>query len=146
MDRDRHEPTFGKADLQDVEFRDTPRYGSAGQANATATPWKTMILAALAAIAIIMGLIEWNARRQAAAISAELTRPMNAKEQARFDAEMKKLEAQLDRELRSIAPRHVDLRLPVYEPLPLQSGERCINGRRFKRIQNGWQDLPGKPC
>jgi len=35
-----------------------------------------------------MGLIEWNARRQAAAMTAELMRPMTKSEQAQFDREM----------------------------------------------------------
>lgn len=148
MDRERHEPTFGTPDLHDIKFSDRRRRTPVREATGTSIPWGPIILAALATIAIVMGLIEWNARRQAAAMTAELMRPMNAKEQARFDAEMKKLEAQVDRELQAIAPRAVDMPLPVYryDPLPLQPGERCINGRRFKRIEGGWQDLPTKPC
>lgn len=29
---------------------------------------------------------------------------------------------------------------------PLDNDERCIQGRRFKRLENGWQQIPHDPC
>ena len=29
---------------------------------------------------------------------------------------------------------------------PLAEGERCIQGRRFQRVENGWVQLPREPC
>lgn len=31
-------------------------------------------------------------------------------------------------------------------PRPLSDGERCLQGRRFKRVSNGWVQLPHDPC
>lgn len=96
-------------------------------------------------IAIAMDLIEWNARRQAAAVARELMRSFTAQEEA-------KPKAALDRDVRRLkaatatgvaaARRTVQLDrlLPVTEPRPLQAGERCMQGRRFKRIERGWRE------
>lgn len=29
---------------------------------------------------------------------------------------------------------------------PIADGERCIQGRRFQRVENGWVHLPRDPC
>ncbi|WDL51990.1 chloride channel protein [Xanthomonas campestris] len=29
---------------------------------------------------------------------------------------------------------------------PLESDERCIQHKRFRRLSNGWQELPHDPC
>ena len=29
---------------------------------------------------------------------------------------------------------------------PLADDERCIQGKRFRRLSNGWQELPSDPC
>jgi len=51
------------------------------------------------------------------------------------------------RTTRTTAPR-VPNRSPYVAPTidPLESGERCIQGRRFQRVENGWIHLPKKPC
>lgn len=37
--------------------------------------------------------------------------------------------------------------LREYDPQrPLSDGERCLQGRRFKRVSNGWVQLPHDPC
>ncbi|RNK84640.1 chloride channel protein, partial [Xanthomonas vasicola pv. vasculorum] len=28
----------------------------------------------------------------------------------------------------------------------LESNERCIQHKRFRRLSNGWQELPNDPC
>lgn len=154
MDRERQEPTFGTPelgapDLQELRFRsDRARYVPQREPMPT---WAYIAGGIVLAIVIIMGLIEWNARRQAAAISAELTRPMNKAEQARFDAQKAKWVAEeeaLIREYRRYIDRPITLRpqpIPI-APAPLRNGQRCIGGKRFERIDGGWRDLPHDPC
>lgn len=54
------------------------------------------ILGAAAVVGIVMGLIEWNARRQAAAMTRELLRPATAEDRAAMqramDAQLAELE------------------------------------------------------
>lgn len=98
-----------------------------------------------------MGLIEWNARRQAAAMTRELMRPMTAQEEAELkaaiDRDMRKLEVETAAEVAAVRRTiQLDRMLPVAEPRPLAPGERCMQGHRFKRIEGGWRDLPNDPC
>lgn len=101
-------------------------------------------------IVIGMGLIEWNARRQAAAITRELMRPMTPKEEAQLNAEMLKLQREVDRQALVQTQRaHRAFDQLTAEPpslRPLRAGVRCINGRRFARIEGGWRDVPNQPC
>lgn len=96
-------------------------------------------------IAIAMDLIEWNARRQVAAVARELMRPFTAQEEAQpkaaLDRDARRLKAATAAGV-AAARRTVQLDrlLPVTEPCPLQAGERCIQGRRFKRIESGWRE------
>lgn len=98
-----------------------------------------------------MGLIEWNARRQAAALTRELMRPMTAKEEAQLKRELAKNErelaaatkaelAELQRTLWNVQA------VPIAPVQPLAPGERCIQNRRYKRIDGGWRDVPDHPC
>ncbi len=34
---------------------------------------------------------------------------------------------------------------PRERPMPLRQNERCIQGRRFERVQNGWRQI-NAPC
>lgn len=149
MDRERQEPTFTTPDLTDMKFRNE-RTRQAVRSEAP-SPWTYIAVSAALLIVIAMGLIEWNARRQAAAITRELTRPMTKEEQASFDAEMARSEKE-DQEIIREHRRYIDnpitlnpQRLPL-EPAPLRDGERCIQGRRFQRIDGGWRDRPLEPC
>lgn len=36
--------------------------------------------------------------------------------------------------------------LPGAHAAPLRAGERCIHGRRFRRVENGWVQVPHEPC
>lgn len=107
-----------------------------------------MGVGAVLLIAIAMGLIEWNARRQAAAMTRELTRPMTAKEEAQFKADMQKFDQEFRAAMQQEAPQPRVITLPVADPAPqpLRPGERCIQGRRFQRIEGGWRDRPNDPC
>ncbi|MBH1638060.1 hypothetical protein I5U57_01195 [Stenotrophomonas maltophilia] len=99
-----------------------------------------------------MGLIEWNARRQAAAMTRELMRPATPEEQAMLDRQaaewQRKLEAETAAEMAQARQTiQLDRVVPVPDRNPLQTGERCIDGRRFKRLEGGgWRDLPNSPC
>jgi len=84
-------------------------------------------------------------------MTRELTRPMTAQEQADFNAEMdrqtRQLQAQAAAEVAEVQRAiRFDRPLPVQEVRPLKGGERCIEGRRFQRIEGGWRDLPNDPC
>ncbi len=150
MERERHEPTFGKPDLQDLQFRGNSRRQTTR--HEPTSPWLYIAASAALLVVIAMGLIEWNARRQAAAMTRELMRPMTPQEQAAFDAEMEKKTRQLEAETAAevAAVRRtlqLDRALPVRERRPLEAGERCIDGRRFKRMDGGgWRDMPNEPC
>ncbi|WP_447610432.1 hypothetical protein [Stenotrophomonas maltophilia] len=146
MERERHEPTFGKPDLHDVHFR-SDRSRPIRRTEQT-SPWIYMGVGAALLIAIAMGLIEWNARRQAAAMTRELTRPMTAKEEAQFKADMQKFDQEFRAALQQAAPQPRVITLPAADPAPqpLRPGERCIQGRRFERIEGGWRDRPNDPC
>jgi hypothetical protein len=149
---DREEPKLGKkVEVTDLEFRPRSYRGPTRRPENDSAMWLKIALCAAALILIAMGLIEWNARRQAAAISAELTRPMTAREEARFKAELKRWEAETQAETaRELAElqRHITVEpQPRYAPrAPLIQGQRCIQGRRFERIEGGWRDLPHDPC
>lgn len=149
MERDRHEPTFSAPDLQEVRFRSqrqrAPRHSE------PASPWLYIIVGAALLIAVAMGLIEWNARRQAAAMTRELMRPATAEEQTALDRQKadweRKIQAETASELAEVR-RHLWLNRQETTPTPrpLRAGERCIEGRRFQRIDGGWRDSPNDPC
>ena len=96
----------------------------------------------LVGIAVVMGLIEWNARRQAAAITREMFRPATADEtraikQVTHQAELEAERALIDYRVRTPTPRRRS-REPIRDLTPLAADERCINGQRFRRVSNGW--------
>lgn len=149
MDRERHEPTFSAPDMQDVRFRGA-RSRPVRQ-NEPTSPWIYIGVSAALLIAIAMGLIEWNARRQAAAMTRELMRPATPEEQAQLDRQTaawdRKMKAESAAELaevqRALWANGATAR-PA--PRPLGANERCIEGRRFQRIEGGWRDRPNDPC
>ncbi|NYF35099.1 hypothetical protein [Stenotrophomonas sp. JAI102] len=147
MDRERQEPTFSAPDVTDLQFRsDRVRQISR---ETRGPPWGYIAAGVVVTILIAMGLIEWNVRRQAAAITAELTRPMTKAEQAKFDADVAKLNREAEAEARAFR-RSMEQALdtmPAYAaPNPLRTGERCIGGKRLQRIEGGWRDVPNDPC
>lgn len=150
MDRERHEPTFSAPDLQEVRFR-AARNRPSRQSEPT-SPWLYIGVSAALLVVIAMGLIEWNARRQAAAMTRELMRPATPEEQAALDRQTaeweRKLQAETAAELAQVRRTiQLDRALPPAERRPLETGERCIDGRRFKRMEGGgWRDLPNSPC
>jgi len=147
MDRERQEPTFSTPELTDLQFRSDRVRQTIRQTSGP--PWGAIAGGVVAAILIVMGLIEWNARRQAAAITAELTRPMTKAEQAIFDADVAKLTREAEAEARAFRRTMEQAfdKTPVYvAPNPLRPSERCISGKRLQRIEGGWRDVPNDPC
>ncbi|MGV7205963.1 hypothetical protein [Xanthomonas citri] len=147
---ERQEPTLRKAEgLEEVEFRPRSYRGPTRQAADASDFWLKAGVCFVVLVATAVGLIEWNAKRQAAAMTAELTRPMTKTEEAKFKAAQAKLERELQAETaEEIAKvrRHIILNDEVEMELrPLLQDERCIQGRRFKRIANGWQQVL-EPC
>lgn len=109
--------------------------------------WVKWLFIAAGTVAVIMGLIEWNARRQAAASVKEWMRPMTVDEKAQLEAAMAEQLAELDRELAKTPPQQIrQLQLRVGSPpastskerAPLAPDERCMSGQRFQRVENGW--------
>lgn len=43
-------------------------------------------------------------------------------------------------------PRTQPAELPTLQLRALESNERCIQHKRFRRLSNGWQELPNDPC
>lgn len=71
-----------------------------------------------------------------------------SKAMKQLEAETKKTEQQIQKELESInTTRYQPLtQYPIKKTTPLREGERCIQKRRFKRIENGWIQIPREPC
>lgn len=44
------------------------------------------------------------------------------------------------------APREAPTAEEYNPPRPLRDGERCLQGRRFTRVSNGWVQMPRDPC
>ncbi|WP_230582116.1 hypothetical protein [Xanthomonas arboricola] len=145
---ERQEPTLGKdAGLDQVEFRPRTYRGPTRPATDQSDFWVKAGISLVVLIVVAVGLIEWNARRQAAAMTAELMRPMTPAEKQQFDRQLAQLDAEdardladLRRQLWQEAPKAAP-----YIPSPLKAGERCIDGRRLKRVSNGWTQLR-EPC
>ncbi|MCD9087071.1 hypothetical protein [Stenotrophomonas sp. SY1] len=149
MERERQEPTLGKADLSEVNFR--PRHKHGPQSSGNHGPpdeskfWIRAVVLLAAAVLIAMGLIEWNARRQVAALERALT--LTPEQQAALDAEIKRSERE-DAELLNQVRRRITVAPRDWQPAkePLRAGQRCIQGRRLERIEGGWRDIPNSPC
>lgn len=67
-----------------------------------------------------------------------------------LNAEAAKIERQMKAELARMSTRTSQVSEPAQPnytpPAPLRDGERCIQGRRFRRVDNGWVQLPREPC
>lgn len=127
-------------DLSELRFRQR-RMPARG--DGIALQWWHVIVAAAVVLASIMMLIEFKARREAAAVQRVLVG--TPEEQAAWQAELKaqEREAQLaikamqasaqDQQIRQIQEMRQRMRRAALGP-----GERCIEGKRFRRVSNGW--------
>jgi hypothetical protein len=100
------------------------------------------VILGLVGIAVVMGLIEWNARRNAAAITREMFRPPTPAETRAIEQTLRSMEADSAREVAKVTryshPAPNRSRRVVRDLTPLAANERCISGQRFLRVQNGW--------
>ncbi|MCC8558703.1 hypothetical protein [Xanthomonas vesicatoria] len=145
---ERQEPTLGKpAGLEEVEFRPRTYRGPTRPATNESDFWLKATVCLVALVVVAVGLIEWNARRQAAAMTAELMRPMTPAEKRELDRQVAQIDAEDARDLANLR-RQIWQEAPQtepYVPSPLKAGERCIEGRRLKRVSNGWTQVR-EPC
>ncbi|KQR07525.1 hypothetical protein ASF90_19185 [Xanthomonas sp. Leaf148] len=67
---------------------------------------------------------------------------------AQLEKESKLATQQMQRALRQNlqTPRNAPEVREYDPPRPLSDGERCLQGRRFKRVSNGWVQLTHDPC
>ncbi|MDY4283821.1 hypothetical protein [Xanthomonas sp. LF06-19] len=150
---ERQEPTLGKdEDLKELEFRPRSYRGPAKHiASDSSDFWIRAGVCLIVLIVTAMWLIEWNARRQAAAMTAELMRPMTKNEELQLKAQAERFKKKIDEEnaaeMESLrkALWNTKEEISVYRPRPLEAGERCMQGRRLQRIENGWKQLKD-PC
>lgn len=126
---DREEPTLNRSDMRDVQFRSPRRSETAHEAGSYSLWWQIAlgVFVAMLAHSIVVGL--YRRMEMKAGIEA-------------FTEEMRKA----TREMPATRPIRDDFIEPRNEPRPLSENERCVNGRRFRRISNGWQQLPYEPC
>lgn len=119
-------------------------------------PWKSdredeflylkLFLALVVVVGAIAGLIEWNARRQAAAMTRELFRPATSEEARRIEAMQEDIERESAKETERLR-RQLWQEVPPprksrnFDTRPLAEDERCISGQRFQRLENGWREV-----
>lgn len=105
------------------------------------------VLIAVAIIGIVVGLIEWNARRQAAAVTREMLRPATAEERAAIGAIAaegeRELQKQLAAEQRYSRQQTAEIRLLRAKAAarPLENDEKCVEETRMRRVDNGWKQV-----
>jgi hypothetical protein len=89
----------------------------------------------VAVVIAIAGLIEWNARRQAAAMTRELLKSPEAQAvlAKRNDGKPKPCKLfEMPSNATTATPIEIDRS-------PLAADERCINGKRYRSVEGGWQ-------
>ncbi|WP_235430598.1 hypothetical protein [Xanthomonas sp. MUS 060] len=87
--------------------------------------WLKAVISVVVLIAAAMCLIEWSARRQAAAMTNEILRPMTPSEEATFKAQISKFNKEMEIESAAELERtkrvlwHEKIQPAVYTPRPL---------------------------
>lgn len=131
MSRDRGEPTLGSIDMSEVQFR-RPRPASARTDNEhpyAGLWWRIAlgVFTAMLAHSIVTGLyVRWEIYTGLKALGAA------------FEDLGK--EARNEMSSPPHAPRPATTRAAPARPAlrPLAAGERCVGGKRFRRVENGW--------
>jgi len=138
---DRQEPTISKPDMADLEFRPTSYRGpTRPSASHDGFVWKLSVgigVAVLAALLLFNAYERHQDRRDAEAALKALN-----EQTARMIAE----DERFLREHPPVRTIHLGPQPVAQYRTPLRPGERCIRGERFKRLANGWQQLPQEPC
>lgn len=137
---EREEPRYEQPDLAQIQFSDR-------RTAIQTDPDRSIPLWAQIAVGVFLALLFHSI------VTGLYARYEAAQALKQFEQEMKKLGVQLDeatrletiRAQRSTTPP-MQWSRPALAPTPLRDGERCIQGRRFKRLSNGWQHIPSDPC
>lgn len=129
---DRDEPSIGSADMSEVEFRrPRPRKGRPEEEHRFAGLWWRIALGVfvgMMAHSFVVGLfVRW-----------ELQQLMR-----QWEAEAAAVQRQMEQALREILPTPVTSAPPhsAARPRPLAADERCVSGKRFRRVDNGWVQI-----
>lgn len=127
----RDEPSIGSVDMSDIEFRRRRPRSQPEDAHPYAGLWWRIalgIFVGLLAHSIVTGLyVRWEIYKGLQAIGVE------------FD----KFEKEIKDTLAAPPPaRPATPRRPHQRTLrPLATGERCVGGKRFREVPNGWVQL-----
>lgn len=131
MSREREEPTLGSIDMSEVKFR-RPRPGGARTDNEhpyAGLWWRIAlgVFAAMMAHSIVTGVyVRWEIYTGIKALGVALD----------------DWEKDVRREMATPAPAppRASTRAAPPRPAmrPLATGERCVGGKRFRRVENGW--------
>lgn len=131
MRKDREDPSLDESQLGELQFRRPGRVPVAADDHRFAGLWWRIALGvfvgALAHSAVVGLYVRWELQR---AISVA-------------EADMKQAEREMARALdqSSSTPRSSSVRPARPAIRPLAAGERCVGGKRFRRIENGWVQM-----
>lgn len=139
---ERQEPTLGPApDLAGVEFRRSVAPKATPAKQPMDLSWKIAIgiflglslfgLATCTTMAILGAAVQAEQERQAELAAAELKKALNNPDPFGWRAAAQQQQRE---QARQEAARYA-----------LRPGERCIQGKRFRRVDNGWVQV-NRPC
>lgn len=138
MTSKRDEPTLGSIDLSEVEFRrPRPPSSRADYEHPYAGLWWRIALGvftALLAHSIVTGLyVRWEIYTGIKALGVA------------FEEWEKEVRSEMAAPPRSPRPASTQTSPPRLAMRPLAAGERCVGGKRFRRVENGWVQVM-EPC
>jgi hypothetical protein len=145
---ERKEPHFGTPDLSDIEFqpRDSRRHAPpTTNANTGLSVWKLALGIFLGLSAFGIGTLVFLGMAAQAAMEEQERREKLAAEEfkkALNNPDPFGWHAAGAKQRAEDAAQAARIRAAKQ----LKPGERCIHGRRFKRVENGWVQLPSQPC
>jgi hypothetical protein len=125
---DRQGPAMGEVDLRDVEFRRARqrRSGPDGEHPHAGLWWRIAlgVFVGMLTHSIVVGIyLRW-----------EMSQSIKL-----FAAEAEKAEREFQGGIEELKPqRNTPRRTPAARVRPLAPGERCVAGKRFRRVENGW--------
>jgi hypothetical protein len=104
-------------------------------------PWKwfaVIVAGVLVGGFLLYQVIAWNEARGVQQAIEEMER-----DSARMEAEARALIVEQPQRM----PRRTSIAADGRDrPAPLASEERCISGQRFRRVENGWEQIPNSRC
>lgn len=141
---DREEPRFNPAELKDVEFRSRRQRAEPA---ATKQPRSDDGLVWKIAVGVVLGLIVFfGLQRCVDEYRARQVIEQLNKETAAFSAQMQAHDQGQQELLERHAQERAERRQRNEAALLPRENERCVNGKRFRRLQNGWEEIPHQPC